>query len=224
MDDGENRHNPTFISQFLGAMDAIEGDPQARSVVIASKDPKSWSLGIDLDWIQGVLFDKDRHEEARDFLRGLNQVYARCLTFPLPVIAAIGGHAFGNGAILACACDFRFMRSDRGFFCFPEVDIGIPFLSGMLAVIKTAFPDWKLDQMILSGHRAGGEELAQANVVVKACADQDSLMEEVTAFAQSFNKNPRAFKIIKQRRHQATLDIFETDDPPVIQSLRLMVK
>lgn len=41
---------------------------------------------------------------------------------PLPVIVAIDGHAFGNGSIICCTRDFRFMRSDRGFFGFPEVD------------------------------------------------------------------------------------------------------
>jgi len=50
-------------------------------------------------------------------------------------IAALQGHTFAAGAMLALAHDQRVMRSDRGFFCFPEVDIGIPFTVGMNALI-----------------------------------------------------------------------------------------
>ncbi|THB78824.1 MAG: enoyl-CoA hydratase/isomerase family protein [Desulfobacteraceae bacterium] len=57
-----------------------------------------------------------------------NDLFKKCLHFPVPVIAAINGHAFGNGDILACACDFRFMNQEKGFFYFPEVDIHIPYL------------------------------------------------------------------------------------------------
>ena len=224
MDDGENRHNPAFVAQFLAAMDAIEADPEARAVVIASKDPKNWSLGIDLVWIQEAMTDRARHDEIREFLRGLNRVYARCLTYPMPVIAAIGGHAFGDGALLACACDFRFMRSDRGFFCFPEVDLGIPFLPGMLAVVRTAFPDWKLDRMMLTGHRAGGTELAEARVVLQACEGPEALMQAATDFARTFDKGRGVFRVLKERRHRETLVVFETLDPPVIERLQLMVR
>ncbi|MCK7471843.1 MAG: hypothetical protein MZU95_14475 [Desulfomicrobium escambiense] len=67
------------------------------------------------------------------------------------MIAAINGHAFGDGAILVCTCDFRFMRSDRGYFCFPEVDINIPFLPGMLAMMKKAMPYYKLEELRILG-------------------------------------------------------------------------
>jgi hypothetical protein len=38
--------------------------------------------------------------------------------------------------MLALAHDFRVMRADRGYFCFPEADIRIPFTPGMAALIQ----------------------------------------------------------------------------------------
>ncbi|HQC45896.1 MAG TPA: enoyl-CoA hydratase/isomerase family protein [Myxococcota bacterium] len=219
--DGENRHNPDTIRLFLNILDDIEDSPEVRAVVIASKDQKNWSQGIDLDWISAAMADKTRHDEVREFLHSLNRVYARLLTYPMPVIAAINGHAFGNGAILACACDFRFMRSDRGFFCFPEVDIGIPFFPGMMAVMGKAIPGWQLNQMTLTGRRVTGSELEASHVVEKASVGFDALMVDAIDFAKTFDKGRGIFKAIKQRRYKEVLDVFETLDPPAIAKLEL---
>jgi hypothetical protein len=40
-----------------------------------------------------------------------------------------------------------------GFFCFPEIDINIPFLPGMLAIVE-AVPYYKLEELVFSGKRA----------------------------------------------------------------------
>jgi hypothetical protein len=61
---------------------------------------------------------------------------------------AINGHAFGDGTILACACDFRYMKADRGVFCFPEIDISIPHLPGTLAIVKKAMPYYEVEELI----------------------------------------------------------------------------
>ena len=48
---------------------------------------------------------------------------------PLPPaaaqVAAINGHAFGAGVFLALACDWRLMRTERGFLNFPELNLGM---------------------------------------------------------------------------------------------------
>lgn len=60
------------------------------------------------------------------------------LTLPMPTVAAVTGHAFGGGALLAMAHDWRVMRGDRGYFCFPEVDIR---LASVLAWPRSSKPN-----------------------------------------------------------------------------------
>jgi enoyl-CoA hydratase/carnithine racemase len=60
----------------------------------------------------------------------------RLLCFPVPTIAAINGHAFAGGFMLAFAHDYRIMRTDRGFLCLPEIDLGMGLLPGMNAIIR----------------------------------------------------------------------------------------
>jgi enoyl-CoA hydratase/carnithine racemase len=222
MDNGENRHNPAFVEAFLGAMNAIEADPQTHAVVIASSDVKNWTQGIDLEWVMTAFADPARHDEIRGLLRGLNDMSARCLTYPMPVIAAITGHTYGNGVVLACACDFRFMRSDRGFFCLPEVDINIPLLPGMQAVIEKALDAYWFNEMYLTGRRVTGKELEEHHVVLKSCESAETLLKEAMAFAATFHKGREVFGEMKRRKHRQILEVFRNEDTPIIESLRLL--
>ena len=222
MANGENRHNPEFVRDLLGAFDAIEGDPEISSVIITSSDPKNWSQGIDIQWISGAMARNDL-QEIRDFMYGLNRIFTRILLYPMPVIAAINGHAFGDGSIMACACDFRFMKADRGYFCFPEIDISIPFLPGMLAIVRKAAPGHKLEELVFSGKRAVAAELEADHIIVKACENEEVLMREAMAFAKTFNKKRTIFGEMKKRMHRSIIEIMEKEDPIFIEPLELML-
>jgi enoyl-CoA hydratase/carnithine racemase len=221
MNNGENRHNPDFIRAILTAFDEIEGDPAISSVIIASSDPKNWSQGIDLQWMTDAMAKNDL-QGIRDFLYGLNRIYNRILLYPMPVIAAINGHAFAGGSIMACACDFRFMKADRGFFCFPEIDISIPFLPGMQAILQKAIPGYKLEELVFSGKRTGAADLEAHHVIVKACENEEALMREAFAFAKSFNKKRPIFGEMKKRFHRTIIETMEKEDPAFIEPLQLM--
>ena len=220
---GENRHNPDFTAAFLRALGEIEKDPGVSSVVIVSSDPKSWSQGIDLAWITGKMQQKDI-PAIRDFMYGINNVFKRVLLYPMPVIACLNGHAAANGAILACACDFRFMRADRGFFFFPEIDIGIPFLPGMLAFLKKAIPYDTFNEMALTGKRYTAGELAACGVFTKACENEEALIAETMAFAKSLRKKRGVFGEMKRRLHAVIVEIIDKEDPKVIEPLKLFWK
>lgn len=222
MTNGENRHNPAFTEAILKAFDEIERDESLSSVVIASSDAKNWSQGIDVQWLMGAFNGKD-FQAIKDFMYGLNRIFKRILLYPMPVIAAINGHAFGDGSIMACACDFRFMKSSKGFFCFPEIDISIPFLPGMICLVKKAFPYYKLEEAVYSGRRYGAGELEEHHVIVKSCVDDETLLREAVAFAGSFTKKRAIFGEMKRRYHKQIIEVMDREDPEYIESLKLMM-
>ena len=74
-------------------------------------------------------------DEANGFVDEVHRIFGRILAFPGITVAAINGHAFAAGAMFATAHDFRVMRDDRGYWCLPEVDLGLPLTPAMTAVI-----------------------------------------------------------------------------------------
>lgn len=222
MCNGGNTHNLEFATTLNRILDEIVADRSVNAMVLTSTDPKNFCLGIDVDWISKRFQDKD-FQEIKDFMYAMNTIFKKLLLFPVPAIAAINGHAFGNGAILSCACDFRFMRADRGFFCFPEVDLGIPFLPGMVAFVTKAVPRPLFNDIYLSGRRVGAPELAEHGVIVKACADVEALNAEAMAFAATFTKKRGIFSKLKERLHTNIVSVLDTEDAPVIESLKLFI-
>lgn len=217
-----NRMNKSFVQDFHRCLDQVEADVQVTAMILTAVDEKNFSQGVDVEWIGERLVNQQR-KEIIDFMYGMNEVFKRLLLFPVPVIAAINGHAFGNGAILSCACDFRFMRKDKGFFCFPEVDIGIPLLPGMIALVHKAIPEYMFNHMLLSGQRMTAVDLEHANVIVKACENQENLVKEAMTFAAGFDKKRGIFRELKKRIHKEVIRTMDDEDPEFIDALNLFV-
>ncbi|MDQ1329837.1 MAG: Enoyl-CoA hydratase [Thermodesulfobacteriota bacterium] len=216
LNNGENRFNPDFIRAYLDVLDKVENDTSALTLVVTSAHDKIFSNGLDLDWLLPVVQKKDV-KAAKEFFYSLNVLFKRTLMSPMLTVAAINGHAFAGGAIYSCAFDFRFMRSDRGFFCVPEVDLGIPFLPGMLALLNRAIPRQKFEEMQFTGKRLTAAECAENNIVAKACHIND-LMNETLSFAKSLAKRRAVILEMKKRMHVNILHALEIEDVPYIES------
>ncbi len=223
MCNGANRQNLEFAQTMNSVFDEVLADETIFSLVLTSSDEKNFSQGVDVDWMIGRMAEKDS-ESIKAFMYGMNMVFKRMLTMPIPVISAINGHAFGNGAIISCASDFRFMKRDRGFFCFPEVDISIPFLPGMIAFIRKAIPEYKFNEFILTGKRITADELEQHHIIEKASTDISELNADVMAFARTFQKKRSIFGEHKRRMYKSIVEIIEQQDPQFINSSKLFLE
>ena len=85
--------------------------------------------------------------------------------------------------MLALAHDLAVMRSDRGYFCLPEVDLGIPFTPGMNALIRARLPIATAHEAMTTGRRYGGEEAHDAGIVAGVGAE-DEILDIAVARAQ----------------------------------------
>lgn len=222
MDNGKNAHNLEFSKQLLALLKQVEEDKGNKALILASSDEKSWSQGIDVPWMMGNI-QNGNHTDVKEFLHNMDAIYTAIMEFPMPVIAAINGHTFGNGSVLACACDFRFMRSDRGFFCFPEVDMSIPFIPGLLDVILKVIPQYRFNEMLLSGRRLSGDELKEDKVVEQTFEGADALLEGALAYAKTFSKGRSIFAEHKRRFHKPAIEGLAIKNPPVIDAMKVLL-
>ncbi len=146
--DDENRFSPEFLDQFDAHLDDAVRNGAAGLVTTATG--KFYSNGLDLDWLGA------HGDQTQWYVGRVQALLARVLTLPMPTAAALVGHSFGAAAMLALAHDFRVMRADRGYFCFPEVDIRIPFTPGMAALIQAKLTPQAAVSAMTTGSRFGG--------------------------------------------------------------------
>ena len=135
MDADENRWNTTFVRKLSELLDEIESDDGPGALITSSTNPKFFSNGLDLDWIQ----DPENHPEggSRDeFGKEFMHLMGRFITLSIPTVCAINGHAFGAGFMFALTHDVRVMREDRGFLCANEMQLGLPIPRPELALFK----------------------------------------------------------------------------------------
>jgi enoyl-CoA hydratase/carnithine racemase len=102
-------------------------------------------------------------------------MFGRVLAFPAPTVAAVNGHAFGAGAMFVQCFDRRIMRTERGFFCLPEADLGMTFSAGMNALLKARLDPSTASEAMLTARRYGADEAVDRRVVDRAVPVDDLL-------------------------------------------------
>lgn len=180
----ENRWNPEWMRAVLAGLDAVEAAPEPRALVTVASG-KYWSTGLDLDWLQS------NPDDTAELSNLFHVLLARMLTLAAPTVAAIGGHAFGAGAMFALAHDFRVMRSDKGFWCLPEADIGMPYTDGTAALVQAKLTPSAAHRAMITASRYSGEAALAAGIVDVA-APEAALERAAQEIAEPLAAKPSA--------------------------------
>lgn len=169
---GENRFNLEWLDGVNEALDRVE-TTEGACALVTTGDGKFYSNGMDLDWLATV------PSQAGDYLRAIYRLLGRVLGFPAITVAAVNGHAFGAGALLTVAHDFAVMRADRGYWCMPEADLGLPLTAEYVSLLKAKLPGRTMQEALLTGRRYGGSDALAAGIVQLAVGEDEVLAEAV---------------------------------------------
>lgn len=163
MNDGENRWNTTFTRAMAEVLDEVEASEGAAAMVTVSADEKFFSNGLDLEWLsaEGEHQGGDRGAFGGEFMA----LMGRLITFPIPTVAAINGHAFGAGFMAALCHDVRIMREDRGYVCANEMQLGMRIPDPELALFRHKVPANAFFETVQLARRWTGPEALAAGIV-----------------------------------------------------------
>ncbi|HCS27515.1 MAG TPA: enoyl-CoA hydratase/isomerase family protein [Spongiibacteraceae bacterium] len=199
----EGKFNPESLGAFNSALDGVEAEDSATLLVITGRD-KHFAQGLDLDFLYTAAPDT-----AVSFVNDCMRMVGRLLQFPLPVVSAINGHAFGLGFMIAIASDYRVMRSDRGFLCLPEIDLGMTLIPSMNALVTGKLGGSLLRDMLLAGKRVGGDEALERGLV-DACCTVDQVLVRAGEIAQAMQgKDRKTLRGLKADINRPILDVID---------------
>jgi enoyl-CoA hydratase/carnithine racemase len=172
--DAANALSRALVRDVRAALDSLRADPPV--LVVTGAGEKAFCAGADLKERRAMTL-----EETRAFLGELNGMVDALAAYPQPVIAALGGAAYGGGLELALACDLR-LAAEGIEVGLPEVRLGIiPGAGGTqrlarlcgLAVAK---------ELILTGRRIDAAR-ARALGLLSAVVPADELRAEAQRWA-----------------------------------------
>lgn len=207
MDAEENRFSPDMLDAMTAALTEVSEAEGPRALVTTGTG-KFFTNGLDLSWLDA------NADGLVAYIQRVHELFADVLSVPCPTAAAVNGHAFGAGAMLAIAHDHRIMRADRGYWCLPEVTLGMPFPTGMQELVTARLPSLTAHEAMLTARRYSGPEALAAGIVEQT-TDEDrvlaSAIERVRPLAA--NAGPNLAGVRTQLHSSAMAALRSTDTP-----------
>jgi enoyl-CoA hydratase len=108
------------MTELGAALDDVAGDPDIRVVALRGQGERVFVSGGDLKELASIRTE----DEAQAMAMTMRTLLDRVASLPVPVVAALNGHAFGGGCEVAIACDFR-IACDDVKLAFNQVDLAI---------------------------------------------------------------------------------------------------
>lgn len=179
-----------LVGQLSAATAAASGRDDVGALVIIGTG-RCFVAGADIPLLHGL----DPTGFAR-YLSEIQRAFDDVEAAPLPVIAAINGHAMGGGLELALACDLRFAAAGVRLGL-PEVKLGLlPGAGGTQRLVESLGKGRALE-LLFTGRSLEADE-ALAVDLVNRVVPPDRLRAEAVEFAAALASGPRdAMRAIK---------------------------
>ena len=167
-----------------------------RCVVFTGSGNKIFCGGGDLKQRHGM--DTDTWLAQH---RIFEQFYWAMIDFPIPLIAAVNGHAFGGGLEMIMACDFAY-SVPAAKFALTETKIGIMPGGGGTQTMPRAIGPRRAKEIMFTAKPFTADDAFEWGILNRICA-ADALMNDTLETAKTIAANaPISVRQVKKAIHQ----------------------
>ena len=161
--------------ELLEALDEhVARPPDGSRAIVLTGSGRIFSAGVDLFRIV-----RDGEDYVRRFLPALDDAFGRLWNSPLPIVAAINGHAIAGGCILAAACDRRLAADVPARIGVTELLVGMPFPPLALQTMRTLVAPHVLNDLVLTGRTVPPQEARTLGLVDEVTAEERLLPDAI---------------------------------------------
>ena len=208
-----NALDPALCGDLRDALAAaVDGGAQG---IVLSGGPKVFSAGLDVPHLLG-LDDRDELLAAWQSFFDTARALAQC---PVPVVAAIGGHAPAGGCVLTLCCDYRVMASGPYRIGLNETQVGLVAPEGIQRLLRRVVGPYRAERLLVAGEMVDATQ-ALAIGLVDELVEVDHVAQRAAVWLEQVLALPR--EAMLQTRAIARADLVEALQPQHIQLERFV--
>jgi enoyl-CoA hydratase len=203
-----NAFAPELVLRLRAALRENAG---ARALVLASAQPGLFSAGWDLPRISAMA-----RAEMKEYLESFCDLVAEIFTYPVPVVAALPGHAIAGGLIVACAADERYAAEGKGRFGLSEVALGVPLPACCLELFAYVLGPRRMERLTASAQNLPADQALSLGLLDRVVPAADLLEISLERANQLARGSAAAYAEVKRRARAETVARFNAarkDDP-----------
>ncbi len=203
-----NALNPELCGALHDAID--DAVAQGAHGLVLSGGPKVFSAGLDVPHLLTLQSRAELMAAWETFFKAARTL-AEC---PIPVVAAIAGHAPAGGCVLALCCDYRVMASGPFRIGLNETQVGLAAPEGIQRLMRRVVGTYRAERLLVAGELVDAER-ALAIGLVDELADVDHVATRARVWLEELLQLPR--RPMLTTRALARADLIAALDPDLIQ-------
>ena len=155
-----NALNPALCEALATALSEAIGSG-AQGIVL-SGGPKVFSAGLDVPYLLGLGNDRDRLRSSWNAFFDAARALANS---PVPVAAAVAGHAPAGGCVLALCCDYRVMVRGLAQIGLNETQVGLAAPEGIQQLLRRVVGAHRAERLLVAGALVDSERALAIGLV-----------------------------------------------------------
>jgi enoyl-CoA hydratase len=175
--------------ELIDVFQSLESMPDVRCVILTGGGDKAFVAGSDVKEL-GALDPASALERSRNARRTFDLIRSA----PVPVIAAVRGHALGSGLVMVAQSDIV-VASDRSSFGLPEINVGV---MGGTKHLARVVPEKVARWMALTGSRVDAAFMQRLGVVQQVVAHDEVMPAALRIAADICRKSPASVRLMKE--------------------------